>query len=118
MPIASGVSTSYPHGWFQVGYSSDLVNCAVQPLKYFDHDLVLFRTASGTPHVFSGWVAHLGAHLGYGGTVEGNCLRCPTPPWGCDTSVVSAHQFPMPSRPRTPRKHPSCRRSPYSEEEQ
>jgi 3-ketosteroid 9alpha-monooxygenase subunit A len=84
MPIASGVSASYPRGWFQVGYSSDLVNCAVQPLKYFDHDLVLFRTASGTPHVFSAFCAHLGAHLGYGGVVEGNCHRCPFHAWQYD----------------------------------
>jgi phenylpropionate dioxygenase-like ring-hydroxylating dioxygenase large terminal subunit len=41
----------YPRGWFQVGYSSDLTPGQVEPIRYFDQELVLFRTDAGVPHV-------------------------------------------------------------------
>jgi phenylpropionate dioxygenase-like ring-hydroxylating dioxygenase large terminal subunit len=36
-----------PFGWFQVAYSHELAPAASMPLRYFDTDLVLFRTESG-----------------------------------------------------------------------
>jgi 3-ketosteroid 9alpha-monooxygenase subunit A len=84
MRISEEGSTTYPRGWFQVAYSSDVAHGAVGPLRYFDQELVLFRTESGVPHVFSAFCAHLGSHLGYGGTVNGNCLRCPFHAWEYD----------------------------------
>lgn len=73
--------TSYPNGWFRVAYSSELGDKEVKPLRYFGQDLVLYRDAEGTAHVLSAFCAHLGAHMGYGGRVEGSCLRCPFHGW-------------------------------------
>jgi phenylpropionate dioxygenase-like ring-hydroxylating dioxygenase large terminal subunit len=74
----------YPNGWFQVAYVDELPNGGVLPLKYFGRDLVLFRGDDGAPHVLDAHCPHLGAHLGYGGRVEGNCIRCPFHAWQFD----------------------------------
>jgi 3-ketosteroid 9alpha-monooxygenase subunit A len=84
--VAEGVgsSTPFPRGWFQIAYSSELRPGEVVPLRYFGEELVLFRTESGRAQVFGAFCAHLGAHLGYGGTVRGDCLRCPFHAWEYD----------------------------------
>jgi phenylpropionate dioxygenase-like ring-hydroxylating dioxygenase large terminal subunit len=76
----------YPNGWFQVAYSEDLKPGGVLPLKYFGRDLVLFRTEAGVPHLLDAHCPHLGAHLGYGGTVKDGCIRCPFHAWRYDGS--------------------------------
>jgi phenylpropionate dioxygenase-like ring-hydroxylating dioxygenase large terminal subunit len=76
----------YPNGWFQVAYSDEVAVGAVLPLKYFGRDLVLFRDNDGVASVLDAHCAHLGAHLGYGGRMEGNCVRCPFHAWLYDGS--------------------------------
>ena len=73
--------TSFPNGWFQVAYSHELPAKAVKPLHYFGKDLVLFRAEDGIPHVFDAHCPHLGAHLGYGGKVQGETIQCPFHGW-------------------------------------
>ena len=73
-----------PNGWFIVAASGDVATGAVQPLHYFGRDLVLFRTQSGVTRVTSAYCAHLGAHLGVGGTVRGEVLQCPFHGWCYD----------------------------------
>ncbi len=72
---------AYPNGWFQIGYSDELEDRGVQPLEVFGRDLVLFRDAEGTARVLDAHCRHLGAHLGYGGTVDEGGLRCPFHGW-------------------------------------
>lgn len=71
----------FPTGWYQIGYSAELAPGDVRPVKYFDTDLVLFRTESGEAALLDAYCAHLGAHLGHGGTVKGECLQCPFHGW-------------------------------------
>ena len=52
-----------PDGWFAVAFSKDLIAGEVKRIRYFDEELVLFRTRSGVPRVLDGYCAHLGAHL-------------------------------------------------------
>lgn len=94
-----------PNGWFQIGYSDELAPGAVRPLKYFDRDLVLFRTESGEARVLDAFCPHLGAHLGYGGKVEGASIRCPFHAWKFDgsgtcTEVPYAKKIPPKARMR------------------
>jgi phenylpropionate dioxygenase-like ring-hydroxylating dioxygenase large terminal subunit len=72
---------SFPTGWYQVGYTAELAPGDVRPVKYFDQELVLFRTRSGTPSLLDAYCPHLGAHLGHGGKVKGECLECPFHGW-------------------------------------
>jgi nitrite reductase/ring-hydroxylating ferredoxin subunit len=76
---------AYANGWFRVGYSDDLAPEQVRPLHYFGQELVLFRTAAGEARVFDAFCPHLGAHLGKGGVVEGETLRCPFHAWRFDS---------------------------------
>jgi nitrite reductase/ring-hydroxylating ferredoxin subunit len=77
---------AYPNGWFRVAYSEDLGAAEVKPLHYFGRDLVLFRTESGEACVLDAHCAHLGAHLGKGGCVSGESIRCPFHHWLWDRS--------------------------------
>ena len=76
----------YPVGWFVVAFSEELGAGDVKKLRYFGRDLVLFRTESGHPVVADAHCPHLGAHLGVGGTVVGESIRCPFHAWRFDAS--------------------------------
>jgi phenylpropionate dioxygenase-like ring-hydroxylating dioxygenase large terminal subunit len=80
-----------PNGWFAVSWSKDLAQGEVKRIRYFDEDLVLFRTRSGRPVVLDAYCAHLGAHLGEGGRVMGETLRCPFHGWQYDTDGACTH---------------------------
>ena len=75
-----------PTGWFAVAASHDIAPGQVKPIHNFGVDLVIYRTASGKAMVTDPYCPHLGAHLGYGGTVEGESLRCPFHHWKFDTA--------------------------------
>ncbi|MFW2390307.1 MAG: Rieske 2Fe-2S domain-containing protein, partial [Polyangiales bacterium] len=57
----------FPRGWFVIGFSDDLDREEARPARYFDEDLVIWRTGGGEPRVFDAFCPHLGAHLGHGG---------------------------------------------------
>jgi 3-ketosteroid 9alpha-monooxygenase subunit A len=67
----------YPNGWFQIAYTDELAAGEVKPVQAFGKHFVLFRTESGKPQVLDAFCPHLGAHLGYGGKVEAETIRCP-----------------------------------------
>jgi len=72
---------SYPSGWFCVALSDEISATAPTILKYFGRELVAYRGESGAAYVMDAYCAHLGAHLGHGGVVEGEALRCPFHGW-------------------------------------
>lgn len=66
-----------PRGWFSIGSVEDTPPGTVQNHRIAGHDLVAFRGADGVLTVADAFCPHLGAHLGHGGRVDGNDLRCP-----------------------------------------
>ena len=64
-----------PNGWFVVEESRELLPGESKALYVFGADVVLFRGEDGTPRMVEAYCAHLGAHLGVGGRVEGGCIR-------------------------------------------
>ncbi|BBY60076.1 Rieske 2Fe-2S domain-containing protein [Mycolicibacterium sarraceniae] len=74
-----------PTGWFQVAWSDEIGIGDVHTMKYFGHELIAWRTESGTITVMNAYCEHLGAHLGFGGHVEGDVLQCPFHGWQWDT---------------------------------
>jgi phenylpropionate dioxygenase-like ring-hydroxylating dioxygenase large terminal subunit len=70
-----------PEGWFMIGWSHDFAPGQAVPLRYFDTELVAYRGESGTVTVLDAYCRHMGAHLGYGGKVEGDEIRCPYHGW-------------------------------------
>ncbi|MCA9503597.1 MAG: Rieske 2Fe-2S domain-containing protein [Myxococcales bacterium] len=102
-----------PSGWFPVVAGADLDAGAARRLQAFDRELVLFRTESGEAAVLDAYCPHLGAHLGVGGKVEGEALRCPFHGWrfgsdgGC-LEVPYAKRIPPAARARS---YPTCERN-------
>jgi phenylpropionate dioxygenase-like ring-hydroxylating dioxygenase large terminal subunit len=70
-----------PNGWFRVAYADELAAGQVLPLSRLGAELVLYRDEAGRAHVLDAYCPHLGAHLGHGGCVEGDALRCPFHAW-------------------------------------
>jgi phenylpropionate dioxygenase-like ring-hydroxylating dioxygenase large terminal subunit len=77
-----------PFGWFCIGYSDELAVGEVRNIHYFGRDMVLFRTESGKVGLTDPACPHLGAHLGHGGTVQGESIRCPFHHWQYNTEGV------------------------------
>nr|WSY56659.1 Rieske (2Fe-2S) protein [Streptomyces sp. NBC_00886] len=67
----------YPHGWFAVAFSDDVPPGRVVRRRLKGEDLVVYRTRQGRLRVVSPYCPHLGAHLGFGGRVDGEELVCP-----------------------------------------
>lgn len=99
MPQVRRFPMGIPYGWFFVSYSDELKTGAVKPLHYFGRDLVLFRNAEGKAGLLDAYCPHNGAHMGYGGEVVGESIRCPFHHWsfatdGFVTDIPYAKKFP------------------------
>jgi phenylpropionate dioxygenase-like ring-hydroxylating dioxygenase large terminal subunit len=77
---------AFPQGWFQVAYSHDVVPGAVSSLHYFGEQLICYRDSTGVARVLDAYCPHQGADIGVGGTVEGDCVKCPFHGWLFDHS--------------------------------
>jgi phenylpropionate dioxygenase-like ring-hydroxylating dioxygenase large terminal subunit len=72
---------AYPNGWFRALYGHELERGQVKRLHLLGRELVAFRGEDGRARVLDAYCAHLGAHLGVGGRVEGDAIRCPFHSW-------------------------------------
>ncbi len=70
-----------PRSWYLALYSEELPRGAVRSLEYVGRSLVAFRSEAGHAAIVDAHCPHLGAHLGVGGRVEGDVLRCPFHGW-------------------------------------
>jgi phenylpropionate dioxygenase-like ring-hydroxylating dioxygenase large terminal subunit len=100
-----------PDGWFGVGESATLAAGEVRALRTLGRDLVLFRGEDGFARVFDAHCPHLGAHLGFGGRVVGNGIRCPFHGWRFDRAGCLAEV------PGLSKKPPSVRARAYPVQE-
>ena len=73
-----------PVGWFHVDFSENLKVGEIRNVELFGQEWVLFRTESGKPGMSDPYCPHLGAHMGHGGKVCGEHLRCPFHHWEYD----------------------------------
>lgn len=92
----------FPNGWFSVCYRDEVATGQAKPVHLMGKDLVVFRGEDGKARVFDAFCPHLGAHLGYGGKVEGNNIRCPFHAWLFDGGTGKCLGAPYASR--TPEK--------------
>lgn len=83
-----------PNGWFIVARADEIAPGQLKPLHYFGRDLVLFRTADGTPRVLGAYCPHLGAHLAAGGKVVGDTVQCPFHGWRFDGASGACVEVP------------------------
>ncbi len=88
------VQLPVPNGWFAVDWSRELHIGDVKPIHYFGEDLVLFRTRAGVARVLDAFCSHLGAHLGHGGRVMAETIRCPFHAWQYDGTTGRCTHIP------------------------
>ena len=53
----------------------------IKTLHYFGQEMICFRGESGTVAVINAYCQHLGGHIGVGGTVVGDEVKCPWHAW-------------------------------------
>ena len=106
-----------PTGWFQVAWSDEIAVGDVHRMHYFSRDMVAWRARSGRVAVMDAYCEHLGAHLGYGGHVEGETIQCPFHgwQWDADGRNVCIPYEPRPNRGNRMRTYPvtECNESVY-----
>lgn len=73
-----------PMGWYFVDFSKNLAAEEVRNVEMLDQEWVLYRGAEGTVGMTDPYCPHLGAHMGHGGEVCGEFLRCPFHHWQWD----------------------------------
>lgn len=101
-PEAEAGARAFPSGWFRLLAADAVPPGAVRTVRAMGGDRVVFRTASGRLGVVDPICPHLGAHLGHGGRVIGESLRCPFHGlrYGVDGSCVGAEGPGRPPRAR------------------
>jgi nitrite reductase/ring-hydroxylating ferredoxin subunit len=67
----------YPSGWYVLAFAAELRPGTVLSRTLAGHEIVLFRTQYGIASALDAYCPHLGAHMGRGGRVCGESLRCP-----------------------------------------
>ncbi|MBK8022577.1 MAG: Rieske 2Fe-2S domain-containing protein [Chloroflexi bacterium] len=86
--MTATVTLPIPNSWYAVAYSSELKPGMVLSRKLAGDDIVVFRAKSGRACVMDAFCPHLGAHLGVGGTVVDETIRCPFHAFRFDTDGV------------------------------
>ena len=91
-----------PNGWFVVAESRDLGPGDVKSLHLFGRDLVLYRAETGEPQLIDAYCPHLGAHIGAGGRVDGDGIRCPFHGWRFEAGTGRCTDIPYTEDDRIP----------------
>lgn len=82
----------YPNGWYKLCDVADLANGNIVSVTALGMDLVVFQgQESGNIGVLDAQCPHLGAHLGQGGKVHGDCIECPFHGWKFTPDGVCTH---------------------------
>ncbi|OWF39957.1 Cholesterol desaturase daf-36 [Mizuhopecten yessoensis] len=75
------VPAVYPNGWFGIMESHTLPRGNSTYVSILGLHLAVFRGEDGESHVLDAYCPHMGANLGIGGRVVGNCIECPFHGW-------------------------------------
>lgn len=79
--VGEKIPPPYPNGWFAILESETLANGQVRSVDCLGQNLVVFRSALGKARVLDAYCPHLGANMGVGGIVRGDCIECPFHHW-------------------------------------
>jgi phenylpropionate dioxygenase-like ring-hydroxylating dioxygenase large terminal subunit len=96
------VSNPVSDGWYLVAWSAELSSRDVVPLECLGEPLALYRGDSGKAMLIEPFCPHMGAHLGYGGCLDGDNIVCPFHGWVWDPNGdnVEIPYSPTPNRRR------------------
>ncbi len=104
-----------PTGWFFAGYSDSIQPGEVKNINFLDQEWVMFRGEGGQVGITDPYCPHLGAHLGHGGTVVGDNIRCTFHHWEYSTEGFCKHIPYAKVMPPITKKQPILRTLPVQE---
>lgn len=81
---AGEIPPLYPNSWYEVMRSEDLPIGGVKAISMLEKHFVVFRNEKGKVCIMNAYCPHLGANLGVGGIVKGDCIKCPFHGWQFD----------------------------------
>ena len=84
----------YPNSWYEVMRSEEVPIGGVKAVSMIGQQLAVFRRENGQISVVDAYCPHLGAHLGVGGIVRGNCIECPFHSWQFDGDTGQCTKIP------------------------
>jgi phenylpropionate dioxygenase-like ring-hydroxylating dioxygenase large terminal subunit len=79
-----------PTGWFRVALGGEIRRNELRTMHFFGRELIAFRADDGRAQVMEAHCPHLGAHIGVGGRIEGDCVVCPFHGWTFDPAGRNA----------------------------
>jgi cholesterol 7-dehydrogenase len=92
--VVGDIPPPYPNGWYEIMRSADLPVGGAKSVYMNGHHFAVFRNANGHVAVTDAYCPHLGANLGAGGTVVGNCIQCPFHEWQFDMETGQCTNVP------------------------
>ncbi|XP_064649514.1 cholesterol 7-desaturase nvd-like [Lineus longissimus] len=90
----------YPNGWFGVIEAHEVKKGESMSIACLGENFAVFRDDHGEVHILDAYCPHMGANLGVGGRIHGDCITCPFHGWkfrGSDgkcTSIPYADKVP------------------------
>ena len=91
---AGEIPPLYPNSWYEVMRSEDLSIGEVKAVSLIEKHLVVFRSEKGKVCIMDAYCPHLGANIGVGGIVKGDCIKCPFHGWEFDGETGKCMNIP------------------------
>ena len=88
----------YPNGWYEIMRSEDLPVGGAKAVSLIGQHFAVFRRENGQVSIMDAYCPHLGANLGVGGQVRGNCIECPFHGWQFDGETGQCISIPYASK--------------------
>lgn len=79
--VSAELGAGFPTGWFEICPSDAVPPGTARGYRRHGKKLLVWRDDMGAVHVMEPYCPHLGADISEGGTVEGDCVRCPAHGW-------------------------------------
>lgn len=103
--VGEKIPTPFPNGWFSIMESQDLKAGKATSINCLGKNFAVFRSEEGQVHVIDAYCPHMGANLGVGGIVRGNCIECPFHRWSISSDGECVNipytKDPLPKLPKT-----------------
>ncbi|CRK97164.1 CLUMA_CG010561, isoform A [Clunio marinus] len=91
--VGNKIPPPFPNGWFSIIESNQIQPGTANNVNCLGENFVVFRSLkSKEVFVLDAYCPHMGANLGVGGMVDGDCIECPFHQWkfrGSDGACVN-----------------------------